>query len=292
VASNDETGTTTEVVEGSRSDRGSAVTSTKAGSGSGSGGSSGSTSSGGSQDPDVLVQEIEQTREDLADTLDAIVDRVSPKRVVDRTKQQAKSDAQDALQTVKESAASAAQTVKGAAASAADAVKEQVASVKERVSGGHDSDPAALTGSSAAVTAGAAVSSAGTPSSASSRRLSGAGSAEGVDDGPLPGSTLAGAAPLAGSPLPSDTVSLSAVEVGSEPSTTGKVPTGTTGRTGTTGAAGATSASNSTGTATSVVPTSFPSPVLPPAVASKAPLIAGASAAVAVLLLLLRRRRR
>jgi hypothetical protein len=60
------------------------------------------------------VQEIEQTREDLAETLDAIVDKVSPKRVMDRTKEQARSDAQDALQTVKESAAQRAQTVKGA----------------------------------------------------------------------------------------------------------------------------------------------------------------------------------
>jgi len=90
VASNDETGTTAEIAEGSASDRGGAATSTKAG-------TNDRGKSGGSPDPDQLVQEIEQTREDLAETLDAIVDKVSPKRVMDRTKEQARSDAQEAL---------------------------------------------------------------------------------------------------------------------------------------------------------------------------------------------------
>ena len=114
MASNDETGTSTEAMWVSGADRG--ATSTKAG---GGGGGSSSGSSGGSPDPDTLVQEIEQTREDLAETLDAIVDKVSPKRVMDRTKEQAKSDASEALQTVKESASSAAQTVKDKAQNAA-----------------------------------------------------------------------------------------------------------------------------------------------------------------------------
>ena len=38
----------------------------------------------GSPDPAQLVAEIERTREDLAETLDAIADRVSPKRVAQR----------------------------------------------------------------------------------------------------------------------------------------------------------------------------------------------------------------
>jgi len=264
VASNNETGTTAEAAE-ARSDQGG-VTSTKAG-------DSGSGSSGGSPDPDTLVQEIEQTREDLAETLDAIVDRVSPKRVIDRTKEQARSEAQDALQTVKESASSAAQTVKGKAQIAAEAVKEQVASVKERVSGGHEAGTTALAAPPA------------TASATSSRRLSGASAssqpASGVDDQPLPGSPLAGGAELSGSPLPSDTVSVSSVDTGSEMTGTGPAAAGSTGTSRAVRTPG-----------TSVVPTSFPSPVLPPAVSSKAPILAGAGAAVAVVLLLLRRRRR
>ena len=37
------------------------------------------------QDPDELQQEIERTREELAQTFDAIADKVSPKRAVSRT---------------------------------------------------------------------------------------------------------------------------------------------------------------------------------------------------------------
>jgi hypothetical protein len=38
----------------------------------------------GSRDPDSLAREIEQTRAELADTIDAIVDRMSPKRAAAR----------------------------------------------------------------------------------------------------------------------------------------------------------------------------------------------------------------
>jgi type VI protein secretion system component VasF len=34
-----------------------------------------------SRDPDLIERDIEQTRAELADTIDAIADRVSPKRV-------------------------------------------------------------------------------------------------------------------------------------------------------------------------------------------------------------------
>ena len=85
---------------------------------------------GGSPDPEVLAQEIEQTREELAETLDAIADKVSPKKVVGRTKKAAKDGVADAVEAVK-----------GTAASAADSAKGGVAAVKEKVSG--DSAPAA-----------------------------------------------------------------------------------------------------------------------------------------------------
>jgi hypothetical protein len=37
-----------------------------------------------SRDPDAIAREIEQTRAELADTIEAIADRVSPKRVAAR----------------------------------------------------------------------------------------------------------------------------------------------------------------------------------------------------------------
>lgn len=41
------------------------------------------------QDPETLVSEIERTRHDLARTIDAIADRVSPAHVARRARQQA-----------------------------------------------------------------------------------------------------------------------------------------------------------------------------------------------------------
>lgn len=115
MASNDKTGP--EVVEGSWSPRRPRAASTKAGAGKAA-----------SSDPEVLAQEIEQTREELAETLDAIADRVSPKKVAGRTKKAAKDGAADAVEAVKATASTAADTVKGG-----------VAAVKEKVSG--DADP-------------------------------------------------------------------------------------------------------------------------------------------------------
>jgi hypothetical protein len=37
-----------------------------------------------SRDPDAIARDIEQTRAELADTIEAIADRVSPKRVAER----------------------------------------------------------------------------------------------------------------------------------------------------------------------------------------------------------------
>lgn len=109
-------------------------------------------SSKGTSAPDTqkLAEDIERTREGLAETLDAIADKVSPKRVMDRTKTQARADAQQAVATVKEASANAAEVVKVKvsaasastkvmAASAAESVKSGVAQVKERVGG--DDDP-------------------------------------------------------------------------------------------------------------------------------------------------------
>jgi hypothetical protein len=74
-----------------------------------------------SDDPEVLASEIEKTREELAETLDAIADKVSPKRVADRTKKKAGD-------SVKEGAA----TVKAGATQLKDAVVEK----KDELTGG------------------------------------------------------------------------------------------------------------------------------------------------------------
>jgi hypothetical protein len=71
-----------------------------------------------SRDPDAIAREIEQTRAELADTIDAIADRISPKRAASR---------------------------------GAQAVKAQVASAREKVAGDPTppSDSAAATGAAA-----------------------------------------------------------------------------------------------------------------------------------------------
>jgi hypothetical protein len=86
-----------------------------------------------SNDPEVLAADIEKTREELAETLDAIADKVSPKRVAGRTKQKV-GDA------VKEGAGSAAATVKSGAAS----LKEAVHDKREAMHAGGEGLPEAL----------------------------------------------------------------------------------------------------------------------------------------------------
>lgn len=68
-------------------------------------------------DPAALAAEIEKTREDLAGTLDAIADRVSPKRVARRTKDKVAA-------SVKEGAAAAKESVIDGAAAAKVAVRD------------------------------------------------------------------------------------------------------------------------------------------------------------------------
>lgn len=84
-----------------------------------------------SNDPEVLAAEIERTREELAETLDAIADKVSPKRVAGRTKQKV-GDA------VKEGADTAASTVKAGAAHLKDAAHQAKQGVQHKVDAAKD----------------------------------------------------------------------------------------------------------------------------------------------------------
>lgn len=88
-----------------------------------------------SGDPEVLASEIEKTREDLAETLDAIADKVSPKRVTQRTKKKvtdaAKSSVHGAADTVKEKATMAGDSLKDAAESLKDKAAEAGDSLKD-----------------------------------------------------------------------------------------------------------------------------------------------------------------
>ncbi|MCW2776365.1 MAG: hypothetical protein JWN17_90 [Frankiales bacterium] len=80
-----------------------------------------------SKDPEVLAAEIEKTREDLAETLDAIADKVSPKRVAGRTKKKVADKVSDVTEQVKEKVAEQTGHAKEAAAGA-----------KDRLSGGSE----------------------------------------------------------------------------------------------------------------------------------------------------------
>ena len=79
-----------------------------------------------SSDPQVLAEHIEKTRQDLAETLDAIADKVSPKRVAECTSQKVKDGAAEAAATVKSKSAEAAASVKSGAASLKETVQEKV----------------------------------------------------------------------------------------------------------------------------------------------------------------------
>lgn len=81
-----------------------------------------------SNDPEVLAAEIERTREELAETLDAIADKVSPKRVAGRTRKKV-------ADSVKDSADKGAATVKAGASQLKEVVQEK----KEALTGGDDS---------------------------------------------------------------------------------------------------------------------------------------------------------
>jgi hypothetical protein len=73
-------------------------------------------------DPDQMAADIERTREELAETLDAIADKVSPKRVAKRTTKKV------------------ATAVKDTAHDAATSVKDTAAHAKDKVTGGKSDD--------------------------------------------------------------------------------------------------------------------------------------------------------
>lgn len=141
-----------------------------------------------SGDEDRIVRQIEETRADLAATIEELADRLSPKNVADRTKAQltatakekveaakqavsglvvtarhaavvAKDKAELAAEAAKERAASAAESAKDKAGSAADAAKDKVGSAtdaaKDKVGLGSDDDTAAPFASGAATGAAA-----------------------------------------------------------------------------------------------------------------------------------------
>ncbi len=241
------------------------------------------TSHEGTTDTEVLAQDIERTREELAETIDAIVDKVSPKKVVERTKQQAsvaaKQGLHDASVVAKETASTAAAVLKEKTGTATEAVKGAAATVKEKVSGGSDSTPdsSPLHGATS-VAIGSATPVAATP----------AGTTSTTGTAGTTGDDIPAGLPTGPSPLPSSTVSIDAGAVppaepgaGSladraEPAGTGATVTGTTG----TGTAG-------TARTPLTRPAGAPSPSPVPVAAG-----AGVAALVALLLLLLRRRRR
>jgi hypothetical protein len=86
----------------------------------------------GSDDPEVLAGEIERTREELAETLDAIADRVSPKRVKERTKQKVTGTVKDKTGAAKEQLHAGAASAKEKAEHAKEQAQEQVEHAKEQ----------------------------------------------------------------------------------------------------------------------------------------------------------------
>ena len=142
----------------------------------------------GTTDTEVLARDIAQTREELSVTIDAIVDRVSPKKVVERGKQQAREGVQDATEIVKGHATTAAGIVKEKALVASEVVQSKVAELKDKASGTAD-----------------ATQSRSPLAPATSVSLSSATPVTSPDAGPVssPG----------GSPLPASTVSVDAGEL-------------------------------------------------------------------------------
>ena len=149
----------------------------------------------GTTDTDVLARDIAQTREELSVTIDAIVDRVSPKKVVERGKQQARDGVQDATEIVKGHAATAAGLVKEKALVASEVVQAKVAELKDKASGTSDS-----TSSRSPLTPATSVS------------LASATPVSSPDAGEVPslGSPSAASPAPGASPLPAGTVSIDA----------------------------------------------------------------------------------
>lgn len=92
-----------------------------------------------SDDPQEIAAQIERTREELAETFDAIADKVSPKRVADRTKRKV-------ADGVRDGAEKSAATVRAGAAQLKDAVVERKDALQDKVSGSGDSAEPATSG--------------------------------------------------------------------------------------------------------------------------------------------------
>lgn len=92
----------------------------------------------GERSPEVLVREIEATREELAVTLDAIADRVSPKRVAKRGSEQAKEAALKAKDVITEKAGKAREALAERAGDAKDATAGSRGSLAEKASTAKD----------------------------------------------------------------------------------------------------------------------------------------------------------
>jgi methyl-accepting chemotaxis protein len=69
-------------------------------------------------DEDTLVADIDRTRTELARTIDAIADRVSPKKNVARTMEQVRRRADHAMEQIRRGAGQVDPLVAGAAAAA------------------------------------------------------------------------------------------------------------------------------------------------------------------------------
>jgi hypothetical protein len=96
-------------------------------------------------DPDQMAADIERTREELAETLDAIADKVSPKRVAKRTTKKV------------------ATAVKDTAHDAATSVKDTAVHAKDKVTGGKSDDWAPDPGLTAVTSPTVAVAPSVTP---------------------------------------------------------------------------------------------------------------------------------
>jgi len=87
------------------------------------------------QNADELRRDIEQTRDGLSETLDAIGDRVSPGRVFERRKNRAVQGIHSLRDRVMGSASDATDTVSSAAGSAVDTIKDAPDVVRQQTQG-------------------------------------------------------------------------------------------------------------------------------------------------------------
>lgn len=87
------------------------------------------------QNADELRRDIEQTRDGLSDTLDAIGDRVSPGRVLERRKNRAVQGIQSLRDRVMGSASDATDSIHNATGSAVDTIKDAPDAVRHQTQG-------------------------------------------------------------------------------------------------------------------------------------------------------------